>query len=361
MRRVLWPLFAVTVVVGSLVSLWQLTRVSHLVLVSFGDTALLLSLIADLFPSFAAIALGTAGLFGTVVAYDRLSEDGELTAMSASAVGPWRIFRPALVGGVVLSLLVLAASVWGEPWGTGRYREDVALLATRAFARTLKPGSFKNVGNLASVYVGPATERPDGTTRWEQAVVGRDTPRGPLVLTAHNVYLQPAGPGVLALTTGAGEALVPADRDSAVHRVTFESMQVNVDVAGWVRQETMTPYEFQEWDLATLWVAAHTEDPPPPNLGKLRFHLWQKLCVPWGMLVLCMLGALFGGQRAAAARGRAYLLSALVVAAYFGLLGLGRNLTIQGVVHGSVGANLGNLLGGAVLLYLWRARASRWA
>ncbi|MBI5495721.1 MAG: LptF/LptG family permease [Deltaproteobacteria bacterium] len=359
LRRVAWPLFAVTLVVGTVVSLWQLSRVSQMVLTSWRDLGLLASLIADLAPGFSGMALGASGIFGCVVAYDRLAEDGELTAMGAAAIPPHRVFRPALLSGLVMALLVLCAGIWGEPWGTAHYARDVALLGTRAFARTLAPGTFNHVGNLASVYVGGAAFDAEGNATLSDVVVGRDLANGPLVLTARSVDVRPAGVGLIHVSADRGEAILPADKPSDLNRMTFDHAELTVDVASWVGEEAMTLHAWQAWPLNRLWEAASSSEHDDAH-NKLRFHLWQKLSLPWGMILLCMLGGIFGGQRAPTARGRAYIGSALLVALYFGLLGFGRNLVLQGILPPWLGANVPNLLGAALLAWAWRARATRW-
>lgn len=357
--RVLGPLVAVSVVVGGLVSLWQLSRVSSLVLVSITDFALLGRLIADLWPGFATLALGTSGLFGAMLAYDRLAEDGEMTALAASAVTPWRIFAPALMGGMVMSAAAWAAGVWGEPWGASRYRQDVALLATRAFSRTLIPGRFKSVGSVASVYVEGAEVGAGGQASWRGVVVGRDTPQGPALVLLHTATVEPAGPGLLTLSSGRGQAVLPSDAASAVNLLTFETASVTADVLGWVQSETMSMYEFQQWELPRLWSARNLRKGTIEH-GKLNFHLWQKLCAPWGVALLCLMGGILGGQRAAVARGRGYLVCALAVASYFGVMGLARGMVIAGSLPAPVGANAANLLGLLAVAWLWRTRATRW-
>ncbi len=359
LKRVLGPLLAVTVVVSSVVSLWQLARVGQVVLLSWRDVALLGGLILDLAPGFSGMALGTAGVFGCVVAYDRLAEDGELTALAACAVGPWRIYGPAWAGGLCLALAVAAAGIWGEPWGASRYPRDVALLGTRSFAQTLKEGTFNQVGNLASVYVGKAMVSPTGEAVLQDVVVGRDLPNGPVVITAAHVTVRPQGPGLLALETGGGEAVLPGPRRDVVHRMRFEHAALTVDVASWLNASTMHMYDWQAWEFPRLW-AETGEGRGSQDLGKLRFHLWQKLALPFGMLALSVVGGVLGGQRGPAARSRAYLACALLVAIYFGVMGFGRNLVIQGSLPAWLGANLGNGLLAVLWAWLWRTRATRW-
>jgi len=362
LRRVGAPLVAVVLVVGVVVSLWQLGRISSLVLMSYQDVGLLLTLIADLAPSFAGIALGTAGIFGCLVAYDRLADDAELTAFSAAGLPPRRIFAPAVLIGCVLGMLVLAAGVWGEPWGATHYGRDVAILATRSFSRSLRAGTFNDVGGLASVYVGSATTDEVGRVTWHDVVVGRDLAEGPMVLTTRNARVEPAGVGVVALETTAGEAILPSNRVDETHRLTFEKASISINVGGWVQSETLRLYAFQSLPLDALWEQAKNPSTNNlPDIKKLRHHLWQKLLQPFGIALLCILGALVGGQRQSQARSRAYIVSALCVAAYFGLQSFGRNLALQEIVPAWLGAGIPNLAAAALVLWIWRTRGSRWA
>ncbi|MEW5849534.1 MAG: LptF/LptG family permease [Myxococcota bacterium] len=356
MRRVSLPLLAIILVVSVVVSLWQLGRISDMVLLSLRDVGLLAALIADLAPGFAGLALGAAGIFGCVLAYDRLAEDGELAAMAAGGVPPWRVLRPAYLSGTVLGLVVLCAGVWGEPWGAAKYSQDVALLATRSFSRTLRPGTFNNVGGIASIYIGRARVDDRGNAIWSDMVLGRDLATGPMVLAAKEARVKPAGVGLLDLTTTNGQVMLPSADPRDVTIMRFEEATVTVDVASWVGSQTMSLYDFQSWELGRLVEQAEV-GPPGHARDKLTFHLWQKLFLPFGMPLLCLIGAMGGGQRGSQARARAYLTAALAVAAYFGLLAFGRNLALQGVIPAWLGANVGNLAAVAALTWLWRARS----
>jgi lipopolysaccharide export system permease protein len=358
MRRVLLPLGALILVVGTVVGLWQVGRISHVVFTAGHDLGLVLMLLIDLAPSFAGIAMGTAGILGCVLAYDRLAEDGELTAMSAAGVQPGTLFLPAWLAGLALAAVVLLAGVLGEPWGSSRYGRDVAVLATRSFTRTLRAGALNPIGGVASIYVGSARVDDDGNAVWEKVLVGRDTPDGPVVLTVSRASVQPVGPGMLRLDTEEGEALLPSDRKEAVNHLAFGHAQLLVDVGGWVRSETLTLYPFQSLEFAELWHQA-LEEGNALDGHKLRFFMWQKLALPLGMPLLCILGAILGAQRAPTARARGYILSALSVAAYFGLVNFGRNLVIQGAIPAWLGAQVANAVMASVVTGLYRFRALR--
>ena len=197
--------------------------------------------------------------------------------------------------------------------------------------------------------------REDGGAHWKEVVLGRDLGAGPLVMTAQEASVSPAGVGLLQLETRMGEALLPSASRQDVNRLTFAQARVTVDVASWVRGETMTLHGFQAWEFDRLWAASGT-NAYPQDPEKLSFHLWQKLALPLTTPVLCLVGAIVGGQRAPQARGRAYIVAALTVAFCFGLLGFGRNMVVKGTLPAYLGANLPNLAGALFLAWLWRAK-----
>ena len=59
-------------------------------------------------PFTIALTVPMSVLVAVLYAFSRLASENEITALKASGVSPWRLVAPALVGGVVMSLLLLA-------------------------------------------------------------------------------------------------------------------------------------------------------------------------------------------------------------------------------------------------------------
>jgi lipopolysaccharide export system permease protein len=59
-------------------------------------------------PFTVALTLPMSVLVAVLYAFSRLAAENEVTALNASGVSPWRLVAPAIVGGVVMSIVLLA-------------------------------------------------------------------------------------------------------------------------------------------------------------------------------------------------------------------------------------------------------------
>jgi lipopolysaccharide export system permease protein len=59
-------------------------------------------------PFTVALTVPMSVLVAVLYAFSRLAAENEVTALRASGVSPWRLVGPAIAGGVVMSILLLA-------------------------------------------------------------------------------------------------------------------------------------------------------------------------------------------------------------------------------------------------------------
>ena len=57
------------------------------------------------------------------MAYGRMAQQGEITAMQASGISLKRLTRSVLLTGMVLSIVSFALQEWLQPWGVNRAYE----------------------------------------------------------------------------------------------------------------------------------------------------------------------------------------------------------------------------------------------
>lgn len=78
-----------------------------------------------LLPIFMAITLPLSLFLGTLVGYSRLSRDNEITAFKASGISLARLFRPALLLGLLLTLCTSYTTLVAEPAAKIAFRSKV--------------------------------------------------------------------------------------------------------------------------------------------------------------------------------------------------------------------------------------------
>jgi lipopolysaccharide export system permease protein len=100
------------------------------------------------------------GLFlGIVLALGRLYHESEMTAMTACGVGPWRVYKPIALLGIVVALLlaVLSFRVVPQAWQTSADLRTAALRAAQFGA--LEAGRFRSFAGGDAVFYAARVDR----------------------------------------------------------------------------------------------------------------------------------------------------------------------------------------------------------
>ncbi len=122
LRQVLTPLFA-TMSVGLLVLLAErMVRLLDTTLGKRNSFAIVFEMLAYLVPHYLGLAVPAALFLGMLLGFNKISKDGEIDAWMASGVGLSRLARPAMMLGLVLSILSLAVFGWLQPHTRYAYR-----------------------------------------------------------------------------------------------------------------------------------------------------------------------------------------------------------------------------------------------
>ena len=91
-------------------------------------------------PQFLSVTLPIAVVIAVVVVLVRLSNDLELTAMSASSLSPWQLTMPVAIFGLLVTILDLGITLWMQPAGYSAYEEETLRLLRSQTAKTIQPG-----------------------------------------------------------------------------------------------------------------------------------------------------------------------------------------------------------------------------
>lgn len=109
--------FTSLAVLSAVLVVSQLVRLSE-ILVAFGLTLenILLPFLFIILP-FLSFTIPMAYLFAVLLAFSRLSADGEFTALLAAGYSLARAAKPVLIVGAVLYVIAASCGVWLESWG----------------------------------------------------------------------------------------------------------------------------------------------------------------------------------------------------------------------------------------------------
>ena len=77
-------------------------------------------LVSFMLPSLVALLIPVAFFLGILMAFGRMAQQGEITAMQASGISLKRMALPVVLAGIILSIISYVAQDIGKPWGMSR-------------------------------------------------------------------------------------------------------------------------------------------------------------------------------------------------------------------------------------------------
>lgn len=293
-------------------------------------------------------------LVGILIGLSRLAADSEITAMRASGIGVWTFLRVISLFAVVAWLLALANSVYVAPASQAALVRLQDRLKNSQASFEVQPRVFYEGFPQLVLYV-QDVKNAQGAAIWKDVFIADiSTPAAPRITLARQGILVSEGPDTLHLhlTNGSTHETDPSDPD---------------------RYQIST---FQETDIPILMRPAETKDQESTPLGELRtwelpvqarrtdatsarwyfIEFYRRFALPTSCLVLALVGIPLGLSSKKGGKSAGFVLTILLVLAYYLVTLIGVSLARQGKVSPAVGAWLANItffMAGAFLL--WRA------
>lgn len=326
----------------------RMLRLLDLVLGSNGPLNVVFEILAYLVPHYMGMALPISLFLGVLIAFNRLSRDGELEAMYAASIGLPRLARPALGAALVLTVVAAITIGYLQPYGRYAYQSMVFAMSNASFHAFLRAGVFAQVDGTSflieeirpdgvgfgRIFIHEQIE--DGESVAITALGGRlelDTAETKPVLRLSDgvrmVVKEPEAPETQATEateeTPAGEPPPPS-----INVLQFDELQTELgrDTAQLFRARGKDEREFTLWEL---WQRRF--DPPPDvrssdMIAEFHGRIVHILTVP--LLPLLAIPLALGRRRSERSFGIAIGLAALVI--YNQVLDLGENMTETGAI-----------------------------
>jgi lipopolysaccharide export system permease protein len=268
--------------------------------------------------SLAIYTLPISFLFGVLLAFGRMTGDVEITAMRACGISLAQITLPVAVVGLCISLATVKLTTELEPAA----RRDMAATAARMLMRgaAIEPGRFTRIGDrLVCV-----DERDADGVLHGVVVSDRSDLEHPLMIFAPTGQIsldESSGKLTLRLRDGAVHVEPSSDDDTRYQRVSFDTFDYEIDVAGYLmprknpRAREMSIEQLRE-------VAARVERGDVEGLREdvpitYAVHLYRRYAAPLAPLLFALVGAPLGMRRRRGARSWGVLLCALVAFGYY--------------------------------------------
>jgi LPS export ABC transporter permease LptG/LPS export ABC transporter permease LptF len=292
-------------------------------------------------------------LVGILIGMSRLAADSEITAMRASGIGVWTFLKIVSIFAGGACLLALVNSVYVAPKSQAALGRLQERLKSSQVSFDVQPRVFYEGFPGRVLYV-QDVRTARGAAIWKGIFIADISGDTPKITLARQGIVVSEGPERLHLhlTDGSTHETDPKD-PSSYHITTFGQADIPIDLPQTSKQEDEPApiAQLGTWDL-------RREGSKVKNAGSRWFYIefHRRFALPLACLVLALVGLPLGLSSKKGGKSTGFVLTILLVLAYYAVTLIGVSFGRQGELPPFVGAWLGDivfLIGGMFLL--WRA------
>lgn len=292
----------------------------------------LIDLAGIILPSYLPYAIPTSLLFGVLLAFGRMSADGEIVAMRASGISVPGLLPPILLLGIVAASVTAYLEFEIEPLANHRMKSLVRDMARSV--KVIQPAEFRALGSDRIVYV-ESTGDPPCELRGLMISDFSD-PRRPFYVAARcGSILETQNEDGLALELLDGSIHFEDDAGERYRRVRFERMRTELDISRYLNRRKK-PRDYTLLQLFDL--DARFERGEEPELrgddGRtgVRIQIHRRIAFSLASVLLSVLAVPLGIQPLRSGRSAGALTAIGLMALYWVLFSVGERAAESGLV-----------------------------
>ena len=292
-------------------------------------------------------------LVGILIGLSRLAADSEITAMRASGIGVWTFLRIISLFVVVAWALALVNGLYVAPESQAALGRLQDRLKSSQASFEVQPRVFYEGFPKLVLYVNDV-KGARGAAIWKGVFIAdMTTPSAPRVTLARQGILVSEGPEILHLHLLDGATHETELAAAEKYQIsTFQQTDIPIPVpqADTKEQEPTPASQLKTWELRRQ---AQKTDKMSARWDLIEFH--RRFALPTSCLVLALVGIPLGLSSKKGGKSGGFVLTILLVFAYYSVTLIGVSLARQGKISPAAGAWLADIVCfvcGAFLL--WR-------
>ncbi len=347
----MWPSLILGVLVFlSIMIMFQAIHYTEFVLIHDVSLFVVLQMMGYICISFLPALLPMALLFSVLMTYGRLSQDSEIVALKAAGYSMWWIISPAVVLGIIISLVSAQTSFFLAPWGNRQFEVLFSHLDQTKVGATIREGTFSEGFFDLVVYANEV----DSKSGMLKKIFIYDERSGDLPLTIISRQ------GKLVQESNAnGRSMFLRLLDGTIHRQGETHTKIKYNSFD-VRLLDPTKEQLKEKSPASLTIEEVSEKLATNSLNKEdRKDLEVEFHKRWAVSIVCIVFAILGVALGTSANSRqqknnGLILSLIVVVLYWAIYLTAEGTARSGQLAVSTALWIPNIL--FSLLSLWRLK-----
>jgi len=294
-------------------------------------------------------------LVGILIGLSRLAADSEITAMRASGIGVWTFLRVISIFAVTAWLLALANGIYVAPHSQAAMARLQDRLKSSQASFEIQPRVFYEGFPQLVLYV-ENVKAAQGAAIWKGVFIAdTSNPATPRITLARQGILVSESPNTLHLHLSDGSTHEADPKDPNHYQVsTFEQTDLPIAVPETESNKAQEPAPVSQMTTWQLWREGNDTSNPAARWDLIEFH--RRFALPTSCLVLALVGVPFGLSSRKGGKSTGFVLTILLVFAYYSASLVGVSLARQGKLSPLLGAWLADVVFFvAGMALLWRA------
>jgi LPS export ABC transporter permease LptF/LPS export ABC transporter permease LptG len=291
-------------------------------------------------------------LVGVLLGLSRLAADSEITAMRASGIGVWSFVRIVAIFVLGAWMLALVNDVVVAPRSQAALERLQGRLKSSQVSFEVQSNVFYEGFPKLVLYVQDVHSRPEAA-EWKGVFLANFTdPNAPSITLAQNGILVGEGPQTLHLhlTNGATHETVPGQPDR-YQISTFSESDIPIDLPAADTQSQ--PLPVGQMTTTELWRGNTRAEPNLQRWELIELH--RRFALATACIVLAMVGIPLGLSFKKGGKSAGFVLTIVLVFAYYSASLLGISLAREIKVSPGQGVWIANLIFFVTgLVLLWR-------
>ncbi|MCB2189649.1 MAG: LPS export ABC transporter permease LptF [Deltaproteobacteria bacterium] len=331
----------------------KIMELTDLVVTRGVGLTVVLRLLLYTLPYFFVFTIPMATLLGVLLAFLRLSQDNEITALKAAGVSLTALLPP--VGALAVSawLATSVLAIWGLPWGNHNFENLVYQVATQKADLALRERVFLDTFPGLVLYVG---ELPGQGAMRDVFIVDERDPRQVNTIVAKRGKLYPAKAGRITIRLYDGTIHAVGEDLKTAQTAHFETYDVALKASGFTGAQQRTTRHEKEMYLSELWAAVDNAPPDSRKRYLAAMELHKKFSVPFACVILGFIGMPLGLGYSSGGRSWGVAVALVIFLGYYLMLSAAWSFGETGAYPVAVGMWTPNVILAALGWYLFRLR-----
>ncbi len=342
-REILTPTLLGLVVFTFILVMGRLPGLTEMVVNKGVPLSSILKLFGYLLPTFLSITIPLSFLLGILLAFGRLSADGEFIALKSTGISLYSLLRPVLFSAFVCMLITGGLTLFAEPFGKSAFRDQIFTIASDQASVGIEGGVFNDSFDGLIIYAETMQDKREemlnvfiSDERSAQEPVNIFAKKGRFI---NNPQFQTL---TLRLSQGTIHHLTSGNKES-YQTIGFSTYDINLDLNKGLADAASRSKSLGEYTPRQL-IDARREASDSRQRNRFATELHKRFSTSAAPLVFALIGIPLGLQSNRSGKGAGFAVALGIALCYYVLLNLSGTLASKGVLPAAIILYLPNLL-----------------